>query len=119
MPIETIHADDFGTPETPHRRIRWAPESADLHVNLVDLRGGEEIGAHVNTALDVLLTCLGGAGTLFVDDEPVPLQAGTIALIPKGARREVLAGEGGVRYTTCHIRRGGLMPTVGGRPPAH
>lgn len=118
MPLDAIQANQYSTPESPHRRIRWAPESADLHVNLVDLRGGEEIGAHVNPALDVLLTCLDGSGTLVVDNERVPLQAGTAALIPKGARRGVLAGERGIRYTTCHMRRGGLMPTVGGRPPA-
>lgn len=118
MPLETINAREYSTGETPHRRIRWAPGSADLHVNLVDLRSGEEIGAHVNTALDVLLTCVDGAGTLVVDDEEVPLLPGTVVLIPKGARRGVLAGDGGIRYTTCHMRRGGLMPTVGERPPA-
>lgn len=115
MPIDAIHADQYRTPETPHRRIRWAPESSDLHVNLVDLRAGEAIGEHVNTALDVLLTCLDGKGTLVVDGEETLLRPGTIALIPKGARRGVVAGEGGVRYTTSHARRGGLMPTVGGR----
>lgn len=119
MSIDAIHAADYQTAETPHRRIRWTPESSDLHVNLVDLRSGEEIGEHVNTVLDVLLTCLGGDGELVVDDDHVPLHAGTIALIPKGARRGVIAGEDGVRYTTCHMRRGGLMPTTNARPKTH
>lgn len=117
MPIDAIDAAHYETPSTPHRRIRWTPESSDLHVNLVDLRAGEKIGTHVNTALDVLLTCLDGDGTLLVDGEETSLHPGTIALIPKGARRGVIAGERGVRYTTCHARRGGLIPTVTERPP--
>jgi quercetin dioxygenase-like cupin family protein len=96
-------------------RIRWTPESDDLHVNLVDLRPGEEIGEHTNTALDVLLTCLTGGGTLVVDGETIVMRAGSVVLIPRGARRAVIAGESGVRYTTCHRKRGGLMPTVSRR----
>lgn len=112
MPLDAIHADDYARSADPHRRIRWTPDATDLHINLVDLRAGEEIGDHINTALDVLLTCLSGSGTLAVDGESVTLAPGTIALIPKGARRAVHAGREGVRYTTCHQKRGGLMPTV-------
>ena len=119
MPLNAIHADDYQSVETPHRRIRWTPASSDLHVNLVDLRAGEEIGEHVNAALDVLLTCLDGDGTLIVDSDTAPLRPGTIVLIPKGARRGVVAGESGVRYTTCHMRRGGLMPTMNVTPKTH
>jgi quercetin dioxygenase-like cupin family protein len=112
MPIETIHARDYSEETDPHLRIRWTPASADLHINLVDLRAGEEIGEHVNTALDVLLTCLDGSGTLRVDEEAVLIARGSIALIPKGASRRIIAGDAGMRYTTCHQKRGGLMPTV-------
>lgn len=112
MPIDTIHATEYADGTSPHLRIRWKPESSDLHINLVDLREDEEIGEHINTALDVLLTCLSGSGTLAVDDESFRMEPGSVALIPKGTRRSVLAGESGMRYTTCHQKRGGLMPTV-------
>jgi quercetin dioxygenase-like cupin family protein len=115
MAFDVIHRDDYGDPDAPHSRIRWTPGSEDLHVNLVDLRAGEEIGEHVNTALDVLLTCLGGRGSLVVDGEAIEMSAGSLALIPRGARRAVIAGEAGMRYTTCHRKRGGLMPTVSRR----
>jgi quercetin dioxygenase-like cupin family protein len=112
MPIETIHARDYTDEHAPHIRIRWAPESTDLHVNLVDLSAAEMIGLHVNASLDVVMTCLNGDGTLTVDDESISMEAGSIALIPKGTGREILAGGSGMRYTTCHQKRGGLMPTI-------
>lgn len=115
MPLEIIQPASYRKSETPHRRIRWAPASDDLHLNLVDLRACEEIGEHVNDALDVVLTCLDGSGTLTVDDQQAPLEPGSIAVIPKGSYRAVTAGESGIRYTTCHQRRGGLMPTIGSR----
>jgi len=116
MAFDAIHPRDYCDPELPHLRIRWTPASEDLHVNLVDLRPGEEIGEHANTALDVLLTCLDGRGTLVVDGEPVEMAGGSVALIPRGAQRAVIAGDAGMRYTTCHRKRGGLMPTVSPRP---
>lgn len=112
MPIEVIHPADYTDPETPHTRIRWTPASADLHLNLVDLRAGEEIGEHVNAALDVVVTCLDGGGRLVADGESVAMSPGSIALIPMGARRAIVAGESGIRYTTCHRKRGGLIPTM-------
>jgi quercetin dioxygenase-like cupin family protein len=81
-------------------------------VNLVVLHGGEAIGEHVNQTLDVLLTCLAGEGGLHVDGKHVPLTPGTVALIPLGTRRRVVAGDSGLRYTTCHRKRGGIMPTI-------
>ena len=113
MPAEVIHASAYRDEPAPHRRIRWTPESADLHLNLVDLRPGEEIPAHVNAALDVVLTCLDGSGTLVVDGDNIAMAAGSVAVIARGSTRGVLAGPDGIRYTTCHLKRGGLMPTRG------
>ena len=110
MPADAIHAEDYRDNTSPHRRIGWTPESVDLHVNLVHLRAGEAIAEHVNASLDVLLTCLDGSGTLVVDGNNIPLAAGSVALIAKGSTRGVVAGEDGIRYTTCHGKRGGIMP---------
>jgi quercetin dioxygenase-like cupin family protein len=111
MPVDAIHPDDYLRDESPHRRIRWTPHSNELHLNLVHLRAGEEIGEHVNAALDVVLTCLDGSGTLVVDGDNIPMMQGSIALIARGSARGVIAGPGGMRYTTCHTRRGGLIPS--------
>lgn len=108
---------DVLQPDTYHvnrdlPRVAWTPASDDLHLNLVSLKPGEEIGEHVNQALDVVLTCLAGEGTLKVDGESIPLQPGTIAMIPRGANRRVVASDNALRYSTCHRRRGGMMPTI-------
>lgn len=112
MTAHVVHAKDYALDAPSLPRIAWAPERADLHVNLVVLHGGEVIGEHINQTLDVLLTCLAGNGDLHVDGEIVPLTPGTVALMPLGAGRGVASGNGGLRYTTCHLKRGGIMPTV-------
>lgn len=102
-------------PEPGSPRIAWSPESSDLHVNVVVLKPGESIGEHVNASLDVVMTCLAGEGTLTVDGEDIAFSPGTVALVPTGAIRGVVAGNNGVQYTTCHRKRGGIMPTVQSR----
>lgn len=113
MSVDAIHSDEYLDGNAPHRRIRWTPGSADLHLNLVDLRPGEEIAEHVNASLDVVLTCLDGSGTLVVDGNNISMRSGSVAMIAKGSSRGVIAGPDGMRYTTCHGKRGGLMPTPG------
>lgn len=115
MTLDVMHAAIYQEPTDAHRRIRWTPESEDMHLNLVDLLAGEEILEHVNASLDVVLTCLDGDGTLVVDGERVALKPGSIAMIRKGRRRGITAGPDGMRYTTCHGKRGGLMPGLSTR----
>lgn len=95
-----------------HMRIRWVPETDDLHMNVVELRPGDEIGDHVNQLLDVIVTCLRGGAMLVIDGEEIHLHPGSIALIHRGAKRRLVAGEEGVVYTTVHRKRGGIMPTL-------
>ena len=118
MPADVIHLETYRDGRDPHRRIRWTPESADLHLNLVDLRPGEELPPHVNASLDVVLTCLHGSGTLVADGDNIPMHPGSIALIAKGSTRGVISGPDGMRYTTCHLKRGGLMPSQAQRRPS-
>lgn len=116
MPGAFIHAHEYQLGDRSLARIAWAPGSTDLHVNLVVLHPGEVVGAHVNATLDVLITCLAGEGELRVDDACVALAPGTIALVPAGAKRGVVAGNTGLRYTTCHRKRGGIVPSVQHKP---
>lgn len=91
-------------------RIAWSMQSDDLNVNLVVLRGGEEVAAHVNTEVDVLMIGVSGGGEVTVEDRAHRLAAGQTMLVPKGTRRAMRAAADGFAYLTCHRRRGGLMP---------
>jgi mannose-6-phosphate isomerase-like protein (cupin superfamily) len=86
----------------------WGAASADLNATLLEWPGGEGPAEHVNEDLDVLYVVLRGSATLNVDGEAVELGAGEARIVEKGARRGLVAGSGGVRYLTAHIRRGGL-----------
>jgi quercetin dioxygenase-like cupin family protein len=89
--------------------VAWTLEAdAELNANLVILPPGGEIGTHVNNELDVLVVVRDGTGRLTVDEELHDLGSGTLALVPRGARRAIEAGPAGLRYLTVHRRRGGL-----------
>ncbi len=85
----------------------------DLDANLIRLGAGEDIGEHVNAAVDVLILVWEGSGELTIGDETVQLQRGVVALVPSGARRSIRARTAPIRYLTVHIRRDPL--TIGQR----
>lgn len=98
------------TPDSP--RNAWNPDTTDLNMNVIHLESGEVLAAHVNHALDVIVTCLNGHGTITLNDESVVVTAGSIVLIRRGVHREITAGDSGIVYTTIHRARGGMMPSV-------
>lgn len=79
--------------------------SDDLNANVVAWPAGDGVGEHVNAAVDVLIVVTAGALTLTVDGAAHALVTGDAMLVPKGARRAIAAGPGGVRYLTCHRAR--------------
>ncbi len=92
--------------------VHWTLEpDGDLNANLVRLDPGEEVGAHGNTEVDVLLVGLAGAGHVVLEERTVPLRPSTVVLVPKGSERSIHAGPEGLGYLTVHRRRGGL--TIG------
>lgn len=115
MAVQAIQHQEYDMVDASLPRILWIPESTDLHVNLVVLHGGEAIAEHVNEALDVLLTCLASDGDLHIGGERISLKAGTVVLVPLGTGRGVVAGSEGLRDTTCHRKRGGIIPTLHAR----
>ena len=80
----------------------------DLNVTLLSWAPGDHDAEHVNAERDVLLVVLAGGGLLTVDDAEEELRTGLATVIPKGARRGIVAGPAGVRYLAAHVRRGGL-----------
>lgn len=106
--------DHFKLSDLPAEHVRnaWQPQTDDLHMNVIVLRAGEQIGKHVNQLLDVIVTCLRGSGTIAIDQDRIDVEPGSIVLIRQGANREIHSGPDGMVYTTVHRKRGGLMPTL-------
>lgn len=86
----------------------WGTATADLNATLLAWEPGEHVADHVNDERDVLLVVVSGGGVLTVDGEDSALRSGHAVVIPKGARRGVVAGPAGIRYLTAHRVRGGL-----------
>ena len=92
----------------------WAlRQGGDLNANLVRFPSGGGVGEHVNEGVDVLVVGVSGSGVVEVDGQEHPLRAGTVAFVPKGARRSTRGGSGGFAYLTVHRRRG--PPRIGAR----
>jgi len=86
----------------------WGAASEELNATLLVWRAGEGQPEHVNEGRDVVLVVLAGSGVLTVDAADHPIAAGTLAIVPRGTRRKVVAGSDGLRCLTVHRRRGGL-----------
>ena len=84
------------------------PHEGDLDGNFVRLAAGRSIDEHVNDEVDVLVLVRAGDGELTVDGERHPLTTTTLALVPRGTRRSITAGPGGISYLSIHRRREGL-----------
>jgi quercetin dioxygenase-like cupin family protein len=85
----------------------------DLNANLVRFPVGG-VGEHVDEEVDVLVVGVSGVGVVEVDGQEHPLRAGTVAFVPKGARRPTKSGSGDFAYLTVHCRR--RPPRIGGPP---
>ena len=86
----------------------WGTASEELNATLLVWRAGEGQPEHVNEGRDVAVVALAGSGTLSVDGTEHELAAGTLAIVPRGAARSIVAGPDGLRCLTVHRRRGGL-----------
>ena len=102
----------------PGRGPIWTQQTDDLNVNLLRFSRGEGVAEHVNSEVDVLLMGVYGSGVVTINGNGNSLAAGQALIIPKGTVRSIIATDEFFSYLTCHRRRAGLMPTVGGRSPA-
>lgn len=87
----------------------WGAESEDLNATILVWPAGEGPGEHVNESRDVLYVVVEGGVVLTVDGEEHALGAGDAVIVPKRARRALVAGRDGVKYATAHLRRPGLQ----------
>ena len=86
----------------------WGTASEELNATLLVWLAGEGQPEHVNDGRDVAVVVLAGSGRLSVDGTEHELTAGTLAIVPRGAARSIVAGQDGLRCLTVHRRRGGL-----------
>ena len=83
----------------------WGDASADLNATLLEWSAGAGPPEHVNDERDVLVFVVDGSAKLDVDGDDRQLVSGEAVIIPKGTRRSITAGRGGVRYLSVHIKR--------------
>ncbi len=87
----------------------WGIASEDLNATLLAWAPGNAIAEHINEHRDVLLVITHGDGTATVAAHTHELTPGHALLIPKGTRRSIQTGAGGLRYLSIHVRRGPLQ----------
>lgn len=87
---------------------RLAERGRQLDVNLVRLSAGAAVAEHVESELDVLLIVVEGDGHLDNGVERQAMEPGSVAWLPRTARRALLAGPNGLAYLSVHQRRPGL-----------
>lgn len=93
---------------------RLAEPGRQLDANLVRLPPNATVEAHTEHDVDVLLLPIAGHGTLTSEEGDVALATHTLTWLPRGARRSITAGPGGLAYLTVHRARTGLriqLPT--------
>jgi mannose-6-phosphate isomerase-like protein (cupin superfamily) len=83
----------------------WGDASEDLNATLLEWRAGVGPPEHVNRERDVLVFVVDGSAKLAIDGEERELVPGEGVIVPKGKRRGITAGRGGVRYLSVHTRR--------------
>jgi len=95
--------------------VVWTLEQGDdINVNLVRFPAGRGVSEHVNEEVDVLVVGVSRSGLVEVDGHEHHVRAGTVAFVPKGARRSTSSESGDFSYLTVHRRRGPLQ--IGGLP---
>jgi quercetin dioxygenase-like cupin family protein len=94
-------------------RLTESPRQLDA--NVVHLPAGQQVAAHVEPALDVLLHVLQGSGQVTTVTGSIELVPGRMLWLPRGSQRSLAAGSEGLSYLTVHVRRPGLG--IGQRPP--
>lgn len=108
-PVVADVADLAGASDGGADGAVWSlPHGGDLDANVVRLRAGNSIDAHVNDEVDVLVVVWSGDGELDVDDTTTGLAPGVLVSVPKGARRSVRAVGAELTYLSIHRRRGSL-----------
>lgn len=93
---------------------QWGHESEDLDLTLLNWTAGQQVAAHVNNEVDVVMIVVAGMGEVVVNGHAHQLTPGQALLIPKGAERAIRCTGERFGYLSVHRRRRGLWPTIRG-----
>lgn len=84
---------------------QWGTATNDLNGTLLSWNDGQEIAAHVNNEVDVIMVVVEGTGTLFLDGVRHEIRGGMAAVIPKGVERAIIAASTPFIYLNIHRKR--------------
>ncbi|GAB3963568.1 cupin domain-containing protein [Streptomyces sparsus] len=87
---------------------RLSEPGRQLDANVVHIPPARRVDTHCEPDLDVLLLVVAGDGTLLSAEGPRALRQGSLAWLPHGSTRGLVAGELGLSYLTVHTRRPGM-----------
>lgn len=85
--------------------------SENLVAELVCYEPGQATAVHLHPRQDEIFHILDGGGTILVDEEEVPVSAGSVVFIPAGSRHGIRA-DAGIRLALMFIKG----PGAGGDP---
>lgn len=83
----------------------WGVASADLNATLLVWKRGDAVQAHINDEVDVVIVVLRGQAALQLDGTSHHLNAGDIAVLPKGLERSMVALSDTLVQVNIHRRR--------------
>lgn len=112
LPRVLLNTARFENPAaTPVTGATWklTPRQRDLDSNLIVLPAGGGIDMHTGPNLDVLIHVTAGSGRLITELGTVDLVPGAVVWLPRGSRRQFVAGSDGLCYLSVHQRRQALV----------
>jgi len=83
----------------------WGTATEQLNATFLSWNVGHEIAPHINNEVDVIMVVLAGEGALTLDGQTREMKPGTVAVIPKGSERGIVAKSSPFSYLNVHQRR--------------
>ncbi|WP_329111860.1 hypothetical protein [Streptomyces sp. NBC_01353] len=107
-------------PATTGAVWRLAEPGRQVDANVVRIPPERSVDPHTEQDLDVLLLVVARDGTMVTSEGTCPLSEGSLAWLPHGSTRGLVAGKRGMAYLTIHRRCPGMriQPASGSRDPA-
>jgi len=97
---QVVHAGDVEAAHGVFRALTDRLGVAGFRINQLELAAGAEGPEHdhVSNNQEEVYAVIGGGGVLRVDGEEIPLRPGHFVYCPPAARRQMVAGEGGLTW---------------------
>ena len=111
-----VYAEGAGEATGDGLGALWKLEMGERHLdaNLIRLKDGARIDAHLGPDLDVLVFVVFGSGELITRLGIVLLGCGDVVWLPRRSQRSFHAGPDGLSYLTVHPRRPALQVAAAG-----